>query len=225
MTKLIIFDLDNTLYDEMEFFKIAYRNIAKYLSEKYSINSEEIYNRLIDILRQEDPTFPIFDRLFKLYDIPKQKEISNILEIFYNSTEGLHLYEHAIEILKELSQKYDLILMTDGNPRLQNRKIKELGIEDFFEEVILVDEAYGKVHRKPSPVPLISITQEFDVNSSEVVFIGDNIFKDFISPNRLKMVSIRVLRGIYSKYPNEIVSYDMRPKLTIFSLKDLLKYF
>lgn len=225
MIRLVIFDLDNTLYDELLFLKSAYKNISRYLSLKYNLNELEIYKELLDILEKNDPTFRILDCILEKYKIEK-KEIKTLLNIFYNSLDDIEPYEDTIIVLESLKEKgYFLVLQTDGNAELQKKKIEKLGLKEYFDDIIYTDEKYGKIHRKPSPIPLIDIINKFNVPPTQSAFIGDNIFKDFISPNRLEMLSIRILKGIYSKYPNEIVPFDMRPRITLKSLRELLSIF
>lgn len=224
MIKIVIFDLDNTLFDERTFIQNAFQRIARYLADEYCLNEADIVSTLNDILAREDPTYPIFDELLRILDIPRGNLTSILLRIFYNSVDSIVPYEDTLEVLDSLSRKYALVLMTDGFPTTQAKKIDALGIKEFFEKIVLVDEAYGRVHRRPSPVPFLDLLKEFDIHGRRAVFIGDNIFKDFISPNRLGMLTIRIQRGVYSRYQDNHVPYEFRPKITTKNLKDVLKY-
>ena len=44
--KAIVFDLDDTLYPEMEFVMSGFRAVAKYLAKKYKLSSSKIFNIL-----------------------------------------------------------------------------------------------------------------------------------------------------------------------------------
>lgn len=222
--EIVIFDLDNTLYDERTFIQNAFQKVAQYIASKYGLSEAYIIATLNSILAREDPTYPIFDELLRILNIPKDNLITTILKIFHNSVDNITPYEDTLEVLDFLSRKYTLILITDGFPITQAKKIDALGIKKFFEKIVLVDEVYGSVHRRPSPVPFLDLLREFNTYGERAVFIGDNIFKDFISPNRLNMLTIRVQRGFYSKYQDSHVPYEFRPKITTKNLKDVLKY-
>lgn len=224
MIEIIVFDLDNTLFDERIYIQNAFKKIAKYIADKYGFNEFEVLNLLNNILAREDPTYPIFDSLLHMLNIPRENLISTLLKIFYNSVDGIIPYEDTIEVLDILSRKYTLILITDGAPITQTKKINVLGIKEFFEKIILVDKVYGKIHRRPSPIPFLDLLKEFRISSEKIAFIGDNIFKDFISPNRLNIHTIRIRRGFYSKYRDNHVPYEFRPKTTTRTLRDILKY-
>ena len=49
MIKVVIFDLDDTLIAEKEYIKSGYREVARYLSEKYNVVQEVIYKELWEI--------------------------------------------------------------------------------------------------------------------------------------------------------------------------------
>jgi len=47
--KVIIFDLDDTLYNEIEFLKSAYFQIAKEVSVKLGNNIDELYQEMLSL--------------------------------------------------------------------------------------------------------------------------------------------------------------------------------
>ena len=55
------------------------------------------------------------------------------------------------------------------------------------------------------------------------VFIGDNPYTDFLIPNKVGILTIRVLTGLYRNIPNNIVKKEYRPNITLRNLKSLNK--
>lgn len=45
--KILIFDLDNTIYDQKDYDYPALKNISKFLSSKIKSDKNEIYNQII----------------------------------------------------------------------------------------------------------------------------------------------------------------------------------
>jgi len=217
---VIVFDLDNTLYDEKRHLLFAFKKISKYIHEKYRIDKDEIYYFLLEKIYEEDPTYPILSKLIKKYNLPSD-ELNILLEIYYKAINIISLYKGITDLLKMLKEKETLVLLTDGNPELQKLKIDKLGIKHLFDEIIITDLQFGKVHRKPSPVPFIYIQEKY--RDEKFIFIGDNIFKDFVSPNRLNWITVRIRKGLYSGFPNKLVPYDMRPKYTAVSISHMIK--
>ncbi|MEN2999474.1 MAG: HAD family hydrolase [Acidilobaceae archaeon] len=214
--RTIVFDLDNTLYDEWLFLHEAFIKISEYLGSRYGRG--EVLQLLSSIYESHDRTFPIFDALLERLGAPRE-EIEKVLELYYGSGENLRPYEDAEEVLRALSRRHELLLLTEGKPELQRRKLRSLGLEEFFSEVVIIDEKFGRVHRKPSPLPFLYLLAGREAR--DVAYVADNPFKDFLAPNRLGIFTVRVQRGIYAKYPNEAVLYEMRPKVTVRSLREL----
>jgi len=215
---VVVFDLDNTLYDERKHLFFAFKKISEYIHKKYKIDKREIYYFLLEKIYEEDPTFPILSKLIERYNL-SNNELNMLLEIYYKAIDVIMPYKNVIDLLEMLKNKETLILLTDGNPELQKLKIDKLGIKHFFDEIIITDLQFGKIHRKPSPIPFIYIQEKY--KDKKFIFIGDNIFKDFISPNRLNWITIRIRKGLYSGFPNKLVPYDMRPKCTAVSITHL----
>ena len=51
--KAYIFDLDYTLFDEMQFFNAGMRDVAEYVSEKYNIPADEVFEFCVDSVKKE----------------------------------------------------------------------------------------------------------------------------------------------------------------------------
>jgi beta-phosphoglucomutase-like phosphatase (HAD superfamily) len=48
----VIFDLDNVLYIEKDYFYAAFDKIATYLSERCNISQEKIYQKLVSTFKK-----------------------------------------------------------------------------------------------------------------------------------------------------------------------------
>ncbi|MFN7454565.1 MAG: NIF family HAD-type phosphatase [Pseudobdellovibrionaceae bacterium] len=58
------------------------------------------------------------------------------------------LFQGARENLMILSQKYQLYLLTQGNPEIQKQKIKSAKISQFFKETVIIDSHLGESKEK-----------------------------------------------------------------------------
>jgi putative hydrolase of the HAD superfamily len=78
-------------------------------------------------------------------------------------------------------------LLTDGRSITQRNKLKALGLEDFFDQLVISEE-FG------SEKPNIKNYKSFIVESVQsYVIIADNTSKDFITANILNWTSIGIL--------------------------------
>ena len=103
-------------------------------------------------------------------------------------------------MLVRLGKTKKLGLITDGRPAGQRAKIKALGIENLFDCIIVTDELGGVEYRKPNGKAFELMSKEFGVPYDEMVYVGDNIKKDFAAPEKLGMgyVFFRNPDGIYA---------------------------
>jgi len=70
--KGIIFDLDDTLYNEIDYVYSGFRKVAKYLEPVLKRGEEEIFYDLIDIFKLDKGN--VFDKLIKKYNLETNSE-------------------------------------------------------------------------------------------------------------------------------------------------------
>ncbi|AGB42119.1 haloacid dehalogenase superfamily enzyme, subfamily IA [Halobacteroides halobius DSM 5150] len=192
MIKAIIFDLDDTLYHELEYVKSGFRAVSNYIADKYPISSEGFYKVLLSILKKEGrgQTFDLALEEFGL-SLKEVPEMVNLYRI--HQPESFRLYPDAERAFNRLSGDYKLGLITDGISKVQWNKIEALGIKDRF-DYILVSDDHGRENRKPAPFLYQKMIEEFEVSPQEAVYIGDNPDKDFVTAKKLGLKTVRIIR-------------------------------
>ena len=215
-----MFDLDDTLYDEMQFVKGGFKKVSLYISKNYEINNNLVYDLLLEVLEKYGRGIT-FDIALKKLGINDEKLVPKLIDVYRKHTPHLLLYPQVKKILNTLKkQKYKLGLITDGNPDVQRNKVKALHIEDYFDCMIFSDD-YGLDKRKPSLFPYQNIIEELNVNAKETIYIGDNPHKDFVGAKKLGMHTIRILKGQYKdvKLKNTYeASYQIKELIDLFNL-------
>ena len=88
--------------------------------------------------------------------------------------------------------------MTDGNKNVQSHKVNSLKLDKYFKK-IFITHRYGKKNAKPSLYCFQKIKETEKCNWDDMVYIGDNPNKDFISLKKVKAKTIRVLTGNFSR--------------------------
>ncbi|MCY6353990.1 HAD family hydrolase [Clostridium sp. ZS2-4] len=190
MIKLIAFDLDDTLYNEKEFVFGAFREVAEYLANKYNLNSERLYEDMIDILRKEGRG-KIFNLICQNYNI--NEDIKALVQVYRNSKPKLKLYDDSLKVLNQLKENYKLGLITDGLASVQWNKIKLLDLEKYFDNIIVTDDL-GREYWKPHILAFKNMAEKFDFSPDECVYIGDNPNKDFLGAREIGYKTIRITR-------------------------------
>lgn len=173
------FDIDGTLYDEMEFISEVYRPISQIIADVCDAVKEEVYDWILARWMEKGSSY---ERIFKevLLDhglslSSRTKVIDKCLTEYRSFNPDLSLSSRVRFLLEVLSSAYTLFLVTDGTSRLQRAKFESLGLERWFSESdsIFTDE-YGEGYAKPDTRSLSDI--EIPVVTSapdKVVFFGD----------------------------------------------------
>lgn len=194
--RAIIFDLDNTLYDVEQYFLGAFKNISEHISNKHKVDRKKIYDELLKIRKKKNSMYPrMFNDVLSVFGL--EKEVKKIVNMFNDYECVLKPYPDVIPTLGELKKRgYKLGIITDGKVGRQKRKLKTLGIVDFFDVIIFTDEI-GKP--KSSELPFYEVVRKLGVKPEESAYVGDNPMLDFIGPKKIGMMTIRVRTGEFSK--------------------------
>lgn len=207
---VLVFDLDDTLYDELSFVKSGFREVANYLSEKYSIPCEESYEYMSRRLKLGRGK--IFDDLLKKFSIYSKEKVRKCISIYRQYSPNIKLYEDANETLTRLLKNYSLYIITDGNKIVQKNKLEALGLINRV-KFSFITYRYGIKNSKPSPYCFYKICERENVKASDVVYIGDNPHKDFVGIKPLGFKTVRLIRGQYAEIKKDReyeADYDIR---------------
>jgi len=197
MKKVIVFDMDDTLYDEYDFVKSGFNVVAEYLSSQYQLDKQEMYNWMWEAVL-ENGRGAIFDNLLKKYDLHSKTLVRKCISLYRLHKPRIHLPKNSEEVLKELSKKYSLYLVTDGNKIVQQNKVTALNLEKYMKKCYITYR-YGRKHSKPSPYCFHLIEKKEKVDSSQIVYIGDNPTKDFVGIKSSGFRTIRIMTGQHKK--------------------------
>lgn len=179
MYKVVLFDLDDTLYLERDYVYSGYKAIANFIGEKYNLLSDDLYFKMIELSKESYSN--VFNRLFNFYDIKiDNNELKKIIGIYKNHFPNIKLCkdsEKAINILLEKGIRLGLI--TDGDSIQQRNKINALKIEKYFEKIIITDElAPNREFWKPNKKAFEIMVDFFKEEPRNMLYIGDNLNKD-----------------------------------------------
>lgn len=215
---IIVFDLDDTLYEEKTFVYSGFLEVAKWISKISNKSSKEIFEHMVKELSISGRG-KIFDNVLEKYFKKTRKNINKCISIYRLHKPAIKLDSEVVKILLELGKIYKLYIVTDGNKIVQNNKIKSLELEKYIEKAFITYR-YGLAASKPSLKCFEIIKNKEKVNWQDIVYIGDNPKKDFVNLNKVNAITIRVLQGdfAFTEAPKE---YDA--KFKIDKITDLTK--
>ena len=237
--KILIFDLDDTLIDNVENVRYAYTKTIELVGEKYTedgfkrwfeIDKKfwrdwqdgliELPSHLKDETGKKSNEFLDWVRAQRVLiyfdnqvDLIKAVELNNV---FMNAlTEVVIAIEGAHEVLKKLKEKYYIIVATNGPEIATKEKLSKIGCLDFVNEVLSAD-MFG--YMKPRQEFFEAIQKLLNnYNNDEYLIIGDSLKSD---------VGFAMNCGFDSCWfnkNNEELDNSYKPTLTVNKLSDLIK--
>jgi len=221
--KAVLFDIDNTLYDTKTLVLASRRNAVKAMIEAgLDADPEEALQKLNDIVKQYGPNYDHhYNRLIESYGITPKPRIVAAGIVAYHNTKVAYLvpYADTIPTLLKLKEKnIRLGVVTDGLPAKQWEKLIRLGVQHFFDAVI-VSEDYQT--SKPDVKLFQEAVRKLSVKPSEAMMVGDKVEKDISGANKAGLVSVQILHpDIKEKKPQDELEY---PDYIIRELKEILK--
>lgn len=211
----IVFDLDDTLYKEVDFLRSAYQEIALYIERLTS--RKGIYELMLQGYVDKINVFQMLEDLTN-HQVTKEQ----LLLLYRNHKPNISLNKGTIECLDKIKKANCVIgIITDGRSITQRNKIIALNLSHWIDnENIIISEEFGS--EKPSEENYLYFEDKYpDMN---YFYIGDNVKKDFISPNKLNWCSICLLddgQNIHKQSEN--VAIDSLPHYYVSNLNEVLK--
>lgn len=190
--KAVIFDLDDTLYSEKAYVRSGYQTVARLLPQ--------IENAEQKLWKAFEKGRSAIDEVLIDEGIYTEALKEECLKAYRFHEPDIMLYEDVIPLFEHLKQRNIQIgIITDGRSEGQRAKIHALGLTKYVKHIIVTDELGGIEFRKPCEIAFQLMSEELSVPCREMCYVGDNIQKDFVAPEKLGMRSIwlRNKDGLY----------------------------
>lgn len=182
--RVVVFDLDDTLYKEQDYLQSAYREIAV-MVESRCVLSQRVNNQMIRWWKNGEN---VFQQLIDAYEL--DLTVGDLLTIYRSHVPAICLDEATKSLLDRLHRYSVLGVITDGRSLTQWHKVEALGLTTYMDvQDILISEDIG--YEKPSDEPFLLFMERYC--SCSYYYIGDNPAKDFEAPNRLGWTTICLL--------------------------------
>ncbi len=192
---VLIFDLDDTLYNEMSFVHSGFRAVAQFLSDKFTLNPDDSFARMCNEL-ELNGRGNIFDIVLKEAGVYTKTNLNKTISTYRLHEPDISLSPEAERCLHRF-EHYPKYLVTDGNKVVQYNKVRALNIEPWFKKVF-VTHRYGLHASKPSPHCFHIIAGLEKRPAHSIVYIGDNPHKDFVGIKPLGFRTVRLINGMFA---------------------------
>ena len=214
---IVAFDLDDTLYRELDYVESGFRAVAEHVATAHPITSAAAYEILMKSLECHERGRQ-FDDLLRAIGAFSVRQRDVLVQVYRQHKPEIELPTESSSTLRALAAEgHRLFLVTDGNHHVQNRKVEALGIRSFVEHAYLTGR-YGHEATKPGTKVFELMLTRTRAETADLVYVGDNPRKDFIGVRSLGGSTIRVLTGAWS---DEVAAPGYEPDLTVNSISEV----
>lgn len=228
--KHLFFDLDHTLWDfdanarqtleQLHIdLKLVDRGIANFdeFYKNYLLHNEKLWARYRNgYIKQEELRIKrmwltLLD--FKVADETLARQLSEMfLQLLPSRT---LLFPDTIEVLNNLRNKnYQMHIITNGFEKTQQGKLKNSGLEKYF-EVVVTSESSNSL--KPKPEIFNYALRQTQASVDESIMIGDSMEVDIAGARSAGMDQVHV------NFNNQ--EQEFKPTYTVHALKELERIF
>jgi len=213
---ILIFDLDDTLYDESTYVISGFHAVAEFAEQIFKWDVEQSFEEMVTLLKRNGRG-SVFDDWLMSHEQFSKKLVMQCLHIYRHHKPAITITRETREILQSLREIYPLYIVTDGHKVVQKKKIDALSIASIFKRVFITHR-FGIHNAKPSLHCFNLIRYAECVEWDELVYVGDNPAKDFVNLNQVGAKTIRVLTGMHS---NVLAKPNHDAKISIPNLNSL----
>lgn len=223
MIKAVVFDLDDTLISEKEYIRSGFKVVSKKIAIDNKLNEDIVFNKALELF--EISSKEVFNRILDEFEIKYSKEyILELIKCYREHKPNIEFFEDVIPTINKLKKAgYKLGIITDGYKETQLAKLEALNCRNLFDEIIITDEL-GREFWKPHEKPYKMMAKKLDINLNEMIYIGDNVNKDFVTANKLGVITVYIDRknAIYKDQTYKEGNKNMLAKFNIKKLRDII---
>ena len=183
----IIFDLDDTLHRERRWVMSGFSALACHLEQSLGLDARDVFRRLVASLRA-GRRHAALQALCVDLDLPEES-IPNWVAIIRLHQPRLRLPASTISTLQDLRSTWRLVVLTNGLPAVQARKVRALGVEPLVDAVVYAGHYGGG---KPEARPFLEAAARVATHPARCVFVGDDPWCDIYGAGAVGMRTIRI---------------------------------
>jgi putative hydrolase of the HAD superfamily len=130
------------------------------------------------------------------------------------------VYEDTFRVLNEVKENFQLLLLTNGSPHLQNTKLDNTPeLVPYFEEIIISGDI-GK--GKPDSAMFLHALERLRLQKDEVIMVGDNLNTDILGASNLGITTVWINRR--QQKPHDIIpDYEIKELHEVLEIVNNMK--
>ncbi|WP_374470737.1 HAD family hydrolase [Phenylobacterium sp.] len=196
MTRALLLDMDDTLYEERSYVLSGFRAVARAIHEHFPhADAEALHAAMVEGLDVQGRG-KLFDGALMAFRIePTPELVQHLVSVYRSHAPDIALWPGVADTLAELRKDWRLAVVTDGLHLMQARKAEALGLAELVDTVVFCWE-----HEAPKPDPrgYREALKRLGAEPAEAVVIGDNPLHDMAAARAIGARSIRVRTGRFA---------------------------
>lgn len=194
----VVFDLDHTLFDRYESVKLCtpviYAKFKDIFSEEYTLDKFTELFIETDKLKIHYGWVAVFDRHIEKglvkdgVEFPRKDFLTAILTAYKKFSVKYSFTDEMLKTLKDMNLKVGLI--TNGSSDVQRSKLKNLEIEDYFDEIFISGEIGIE---KPDPVIFTKMADKLSISPERLLYVGDHPINDATASSQAGYIPVLVM--------------------------------
>ncbi|MEK6862678.1 MAG: HAD family hydrolase [Nanoarchaeota archaeon] len=179
--KLIIFDYDDTIIErnsELIFSDLKEaEQIIEYINKKYP-----------RIVKLKETLRDVFNHFNINFDEDKIEEYAKKYVRFYETGK---IKDNVKTLLRELSENYTLIILSNGGKKSKINELKYNNFEDVFKDIITPEDSG---YEKPDSRAFEYVLKKYNLNVDEVISIGNSYTFDIAPAKSIGIKTILITK-------------------------------
>ncbi len=193
--KGVLFDVDDTLYDERTFVRSGFGAVARHLQERFGWKAEALVEEMLQLLAERGRG-AIFDEILRRRGQEDPGLVRVLVDVYRGHQPAIQLFPDVRPVLGELRRRgLRLGLVTDGHQEVQLRKLEALGLLDLVHVAVRTD-TLGREFWKPHVKPFALALEQLGLAPEEALYVGNDVAKDFQGPRQLGMGAVHIERFV-----------------------------
>lgn len=215
--QLVVFDLDNTLYDYEKPNKIAYQSLVtsictynkvehELVVDALSIGRDKVKERLGNTAASHSRLLYLVEAFRILGIKPQVSDFLQLEELFWEVfLSEMELFPGVKDLIKVLKiESIPIALVTDLTSNIQYRKLVKLGLDGLFDSIVTSEEAGGD---KVSGLPFKLLEEITEISPTHTWFFGDSNY-DFPKQVLTKAIFLRKVETATLMNTDYEIQYD-----------------
>ena len=220
--KVIIFDLDDTLYDCSGTLVVrGRRQVAKTIAKLINCSEEEAYSLQLEMEEKYGVKANIYEKIVSHYHLPGTYAQELLEDFVHINISNITVFPDVMDTVIQLKARgYRVALVTSGDKEIQRKKIDVLGLNNrYFDDIVITDRNKGQSKK----ACFQEIMKRYDLQPKEFVCVGDKIDDELAASKSLGMFTVMFEHGRHYNAYLKVQDKYIKPDYFIKHIKNILE--